>query len=533
MDRRSRSRLLYLVVLAGGLLLLTVGWYVASNRIAAGGGRYVEGVVGRPKYPTPLFARDNPVDGDLAALLFAGLTRIDADGTPQPNLAERWEVTPDGLTYTFHLRPDLRWHDGAPLTAADAAFTVATVQAPGFQGAATLAARWASVIVIVPDERTVVFRLPQPSASFPAVASLGLVPKHLLSGLGAADLLAAPATRATVGSGPFRLVALDETHAVLEPNAAYHLGPPRLARLELRFYADTAALTRAITGKQVSAALLDETPAPEALRAVAARSDLRSTPLVEGAYDLLYLNNQREPLTDTALRRALAASIDRPALIPQESPALPGDGPIVPGSWAYEAGGWSMPAQADALFIAAGWRREGSGTLQRDGKPLRLELLTNDDARRLTLAQAIAAQLRARGIGVTVRTASPSDLLRDHIAPRAYDLLLFGWQADVDPDPFGGWHTSQAAAGGRNVAGFHDVEADRLLEQARRTLDVGERRDLYRRFQQRFVDLAPSVVVAYPRRIYVQPQALRGTAPAVLFEPASRFHDVEQWVIGR
>ena len=533
MDRRSRSRLLYLAVLVGGLLLLTAGWYVASDRLAAGGGRYVEGVVGRPRYPTPLFARDNAVDGDLSALLFAGLTRIDADGTPRPDLAERWEVTPDGQTYTFHLRAGVHWHDGAPLTSADVAFTVAAVQAPGFQGAATLAARWASVVVIVPDERTVVFRLPQPSASFPTVAALGLVPKHLLDGLGAADLLAAPATRSTIGSGPFRLAALDESRAVLEPNAAYHLGPPRLTRFELRFYADEAALARAIAGRQVGAALLDETPAAEALHAVAARDDLSATPLVEGAYDILYVNNQREPLTDTALRRALAASIDRAALIPPESPALPGDGPIVPGSWAYEAGGWSTPAQADALFIAAGWRRESGGALQRDGRPLRLELLTNDDARRVALAHAIAGQLRGRGVEVAVRSASPSDLLRDHIAPRAYDLLLFGWQTDVDPDPFGGWHTSQAASGGRNVAGFHDAEADRLLEQARRTLDGQERRDLYRRFQQRFVDLAPSVVIAYPQRLYVQPAALQGSAPAVLFEPSSRFHGVEQWGVGR
>ena len=131
-----------------------------------------------------------------------------------------------------------------------------------------------------------------------------------------------------------------------------------------------------------------------------------------------------------------------------------------------------------------------------------------------------------------MRALSPSDLLRDHVAPRAYDLLLFGWQTDVDPDPFGGWHTSQAASGGRNVAGFHDEAADRLLEAARRTLDGTERRDLYRQFQVRFVDLAPAVVIAYPRRLYVQPETLEGAAPGVLFEPSSRFQRVEQWVIG-
>lgn len=532
MDRR-RSRPLYLALLVSGLLALTAGWYAFGDRVSAGGGRYIEGVVGAPRYPTPLFSRDNPVDGDLAALVFSGLTKIGADGTPRADLAERWEVTPDGLTYTFHLRPDLRWHDGEPLTSADAAFTVGVVQAPGFQGSSTLAARWANVIVIVPDERTITFRLPQPSASFLTVASLGLVPKHLLDGLGAAEMLNAPAARSTVGSGPFRLASLDEAHAVLEPNATYHLGPPRLARMELRFYADSAALARAVAGEQVSAALLDETPAAESLRAVLDRDDLRTTPLVEGAYDILYVNNQREPLADTALRRALAASIDRRALIPEESPALPGDGPIVPGSWAYSPGGWSTPEQADGLFIAAGWRRGANGTLEKDGKPLRLELLTNDGARRVALANAIGVQLRSHGVEVAVRAMGPSDLLRDHINPRAFDLLLFGWQTDIDPDPYGGWHTSQVASGGRNVAGFHDEAADKLLQDARLTLDTTERRDLYQQFLTRFVDLAPSVVIAYPRRLYVQPEALQGATPAVLFEPASRFHDVTEWVIAR
>ena len=533
MERSRRSRLLYVPLLVGGLVLLTAGWFFLGSRAASGGGSYVEGAVGRPQHPTPLFQRDNAVDGDLASLVFSGLTRIDTDGTPQPDLAERWEVTPDGLTYTFHLRANIAWHDGEPLTSQDAAFTVASVQAPGFQGSSTLAARWANVIVILPDERTVVYRLPQPSAAFLTVASLGLVPLHLLDGIGAAELINAAANRSTVGSGPFRLTTLDESHAVLEPNPTFYLGAPRLDRIELRFYVDVAALARALSTKQVSAALLDETPSEDVLRAVLHRDDLHSTPLVEGAYDILYMNNQRDPLTDTGLRRALAASIDRQALIPSDSPALAGDGPIVPGSWAYTPGNWSSPAQAQGLFAAAGWRHNASGVLERDNKRLTLELLTNDAPRRSALANAIAGQLRTQGVEVTVRTLSTSELLRDRINPRNYDLLLFGWQTDIDPDPYGGWHTSQIASGGRNVAGFHDDTADKLLQDARRTLDTSERRDLYKQFLTRFVDLAPSVVIAYPRRVYVQPSTLQGATPTVLFDAASRFHGAYRWALAR
>ncbi len=465
----------------------------------------------------------------MAALLFSGLTRIEGDGTPLPDLAERWEVTPDGLTYTFYLRSNLLWHDGAPLDARDVAFTVATVQSPGFEGSPALAARWAGVEVIVADPRTLLFRLPAPTASFLSLAALGVVPEHLLRGLGPAELAALPVNTAAVGSGPFRLAQLDSSRAVLERNLTYHHGIAALERIELRFYDTPAALARALERGEVDGALLDRVPPTDALGAVLARPALRVTPMVEAAYSILYLNNQRAPLTDPALRRALTAGLDRGRLIRPEDPAQPGDGPIVPGMWAYSSGAWYKPDQAEALFVAAGWTRGADGVRQRGGVPLAMELLTNDDPARAELATGIAIQLRALGLEVNVRALPAGTLLRDHIDTREYDLLLFAWQADVDPDPFGGWHTSQVATGGRNVAGYHDAQSDALLEQARFTMDTAERTQLYAQWSARFVELAPSVVLAYPRRLYVQPRALEGTAGGVLFTPGSRFHDAHLW----
>ena len=526
------TRLLYALVLVGGIALLAFGWYTRGADRDASAGRYVEGILGRPLHPSPLFARGNPPDADLAALLFSGLTRISADGTPVPDLAERWEVTPDGLAYTFHLRPDLRWHDGEQLDAADVAFTVSAVQAPGFAGAPALAARWSGVRVVTPDPQTVLMRLPAPAAGFLAQAALGIVPAHLLRSLSPAQLPDASRAASTVGSGPFRLVSLDATRAVLEPNASYHFGVPGLSGVVLRFYPDRDTLARAVSGGEVQAALLPEGADDALARAVAARPLLRPTPLVVGGYTALYLNNQRGILADPALRRALAASIDREALIAATGAtprALVGDGPIVPGTWAYSPGVWPRLDQADALFDAAGWPRGTDGIRAKSIARLRLELVTNADVEREELASAVANQLRPRGIEVTVRALPAGELLRDRIDPRDFDLLLFGWQTDVDPDPYGGWHTSQIGAGGRNIAGFHDADADRALEAARVTLDTAERREQYARFTARFIDQAPSVILQYPRRIYVQPRNLEGIAGGVLFDPADRFREVHRW----
>jgi peptide/nickel transport system substrate-binding protein len=106
------------------------------------GGTYVEGLVGYPQYINPLFSDLNEIDRDLCALVFEGLTRVDKHNQIAPLLAERWEVSEDGLVYTFHLRENVRWQDGEPLTADDVLFTIAVLQSPDFPGLPSLSELW-------------------------------------------------------------------------------------------------------------------------------------------------------------------------------------------------------------------------------------------------------------------------------------------------------------------------------------------------------------------------------------------------------
>ena len=538
---RTSSAPLYASVLALGLVLLAAGWLALGGTDGGSApGRYVEGAIGAPARVNPLLGGRNQVDDDLAALVFNGLTRSSGDGTPVPDLAERWEVTPDRRTYTFHLRRNVFWHDGGRLDTHDVAFTVGLLQALDFAGSPALAAAWSRVEVIVADERTILFRLPEPSAAFLTTASLGVLPEHVLAGLAGPNgldgrgLLDAAFNREPIGTGPYRLVELDRRLARLERNPSYHLGAPDIDEIELRFYPDEDALAAAIAAGDVDGALLP--PALEALVRPEARIPARIVTRTEAGYLVLYVNNQRAPLNEPALRRALTAALDHGALAASADGlpgGLPGDGPIVPGSWAYSAGPSRDLAAAAALLDGAGWPRNEIGRRARDGNELDFTLATNDDPRRAALAEAVAGQLRAHGIHVSLEVLPAAALLATRLEPRDYDLLLFAWDQGADPDPYAAWHTSQIAPGGRNVAAYTDPASDRLLEAARVTLDIAERRDLYAQLSARFAETAPSVILLYPRRAYLLPAGLEGLDGGLLFGPESRFRDVHLWRLER
>jgi len=552
-SRPALLRALYLALLAGGLALLGAWWIASANAEDDRATRWIEGVVGGANQLNPLLAVPGTTDADLAALIFDGLIRIDADGTPLPDLAERWEVTPDGLTYTFVLRDDVSWHDGRPLTTADVARTIELVQAADFPGPPALAANWQTIDPFVIDERTILLRIPDPAADFLSRLAVGIIPAHRLEGVAAADLPALAFNARPTGTGPYRLSSLNGDRAILERNTSYHRGAPLIERVELRFYPNATRQLEALVRGEIDAALRGEQPDPRETQLLAERPELDDTLLLRHAFTVLYINNQRFPFDDVDLRRAIAASLD-PAQIVSDAGirGLPGDGVLVPGSWVdlrpedgdasdnSEEGGVSDggngsdatatdPPDPAAPWTAAGYERDADGRLVRGGNPLTIELLTNADATRIGLAQALAAALNEQGVTVEVTPLPATELLTRRLVPRDYELALFGWEANIDPDPYLGWHTSQISETGRNIAGFQDAAADALLEAARLTLDAAERRDLYAAFADRFAGRAASVILLYPARLYIHRDTVEGFTPGLLFTPADRFRDIHLW----
>ena len=530
--------LLFVAVLAAAAAL----WLRLSgteNVVLTKDTEYVEGVAGTWQRVNPLFSSANDVDQDLAALVFSGLIRLGPTGEAQPGLAQDLPtISADGMTYTFTLRKDLKWHDGEPLTSRDVRFTVQRLKDADFRGDPNLATGWEDVEVTAPDDLTVVLKLRSRSAPFLVRnATVGLLPEHLLQGKSAGALFDDPFNAAPVGSGPYRLESLNSQEAVLRANAGYYLGDPGIDVIRLKFFADYPAALRALQGKRLDGLFLRDLAVPAMAAEIDALEDVTIEHTKGTASVIMYLNNDQVALfEDARIRRAISLAIDRKSLTEQvyRDFGEPSSSQVPPGSWAYAADYDTQRSEnlteARKLLADAGWvQHPTSGVLAREGGEFRFTIRTDTDQTRVAIANEIARDLEPLGIRATVVSTTFSVLRRDFLQERKYDAVIATWDQGPDPDPYPAWHSSQMGSAGLNLANFADAIVDELIAKARITEDQSVRKDLYRQFQEKWEELAPSVVLAYPQRAYVRSSAIKAPAVGVLFIPAQRFANIQEW----
>lgn len=530
-----------LVVIGGVVVAVATAWFIFGDSILGSGeegtARYREAVVGPPERVNPLFAHLNDTDRDLTALVFSGLTRLGVDGEVLPDLAESWDISPSRRSVTFTLRPGIVWHTGSPLTAADVVFTYNLLGDPKLQGDPDQAPLWRQVNCTDPDELTVICDLPAPFAPFLAFTTMGILPRHILEGSDAASLFDSTFNQNPIGTGPYRLAELDESHAILKANAGFHLGAPSIEEVEFKFYADSASAASAIVRGDADGLLLEPSTSRAEAEELTSRPGVKVYSANRTAYTILYLNNSEPPLNDKAVREAVAESIDMDGIINDilGSAATAATSPMVPGSWAFNPDIERYdhdPKAARRTLDEAGWTMpEGANVRQKGDVELRISLAIDQDPIRGAVAEPIAEQLGEAGIAVTLVHEDSATLVNDYLIPRQYQAAIFGWDTGPDPDPYPGWHSSQASDNGRNIAAYRNEDADRLLEQARRTSDLNERQALYYTFQQVFHDDVPSIVLYYPVFTYVVSDKVKGVELGTLFNTGSRFRNVHEWTL--
>ncbi|MGD9933172.1 MAG: ABC transporter substrate-binding protein [Dehalococcoidia bacterium] len=538
-DADSRRRLL----LAGAALLVIVVAIGAYLRISGDDdalpveeGALVEGLAGTWQRVNPLFANLNEVDEDISALVFAGLLVRTPDGSVAAGMADLPEISADGRTYTFRLRDGLLWHDGQPVTSADVAFTIDAITDPEFRGDPALAEPWTGIEVQTPDERTVVFVLQQPLASFEArYATIGIVPEHVLGELTAAALFESAFNQEPIGSGPYRLTRLGTGEALLEAFPQYYQGKALIERIRLRFFPDYPSATAALAAGELDAVMLREPLTASRLAELQSIEGIDLLAYQRSAYLILYLNNDDARFSDPRVRRAISLAIDRRALAADHfaGVATASASVIAPGTWAYAGlfdDGVRSLTEARRLLDEAGWTiNAATGVRTREGSELRFTIRTDNDAQRTGMATAIAESLDVLGIRATVAATTFLVLQRDFLRERRYDAALAGWDQGGDPDPYFGWHSSQLGTAGLNLANFRDVVSDELIATARQSTDQEVRRELYRQFQEQWAKLAPSVVLLYPQYLYAVRGGLEGPEAGALAVPADRFAQIHTW----
>lgn len=338
------------------------------------------------------------------------LTRLTPDFGVEPLLATRWEPV-DGRTWRFHLRRDVRFHDGRPLDAEAVRQSLETVLEQGL-GYGPLEPGAVRAV----DDSTVEITSERPDLR---------LPERLVHPNWAIFASDSDPSRHPVGTGPFRWVEYrPHRHVVVERNDDYWAEPPRLRRIVFRFYPDATTRTLALMAGEVD--LIMDLPR-EQVPAVEEREELRVARADVGQMLNLNLNlrgtDRYATLGEPALRRAVALGIDRARLVGR---IWNGEGevvqnitvPAVLGRWAGHVAQFPFhPERAARLLDRAGWSRGPDGTRQRRGERLRLELMASPELDAGT-AEFVQAALRALGVDAT--------LVRPPDAAAHYDRLVAG-----------------------------------------------------------------------------------------------------------
>ena len=450
-------------------------------------------------------------------VLYTTLVRHDADLRPLPYLARAWELSPDSNVVTFHLRTDVSWHDGTPVTARDVVFTFDRLKDPqvGYPNAQYFD-RWDAAQVA--NDSTVVFHMRPHNAYLFGWTQVAIIPEHLLGGVPPYELANDPfGTVRPVGSGPFRFVErVPGDRWVFEANPDFPEdlgGRPYLDRLIHREIADeTVMLAELRTGG------IDMILGATGAMVERAESDSSLTVHAFAAPDYSFIawNPKRPFFNDPEVRGALTMAIDRQAMVEtvRGGYAAIATGPVGPWHWAYDES-WAplphAPDSAAARLEAAGWvDADGDGIRERDGVPFRFEIVSSPGREREQMGQLIQSDLAKVGVHAELQVLELPALIPLVTSPdRRFDAVIGAWVRDVQLDDRDLW-SCEMVGQMFQFTSYCNPALEPVLESIPRTVDRGRLRDLIRSYHETIAADQPYTFLFYQEAVDVYRSDVRG-----------------------
>ncbi|MDB5266547.1 MAG: family 5 extracellular solute-binding protein peptide/nickel transport system substrate-binding [Parcubacteria group bacterium] len=508
------------------------------------GGSLSEGVVGNPRFINPVLAYSE-ADKNLSALIYSGLVRLAPDGSIVNDIADDVSISPDGLTYTVHIRPDATFQDNEPITSDDVEFTIQKIENTALKS--PLFGTWAGIGVEKPDASTVVFTLKKPYAPFIDNLTLGILPKHIWKNVTDDEFSFSQFNALPIGSGPYTINAVQRNsggipdYYDLSPFERSIGGMPWIKHLIFKFYPNQTELLNAYQNGDIES--ISGFSPEEAIVLLNSNSRILSSPLPR-VFGVFFNQSQNKALLDKSARQALDLSAPKEKIVEDilHGYATVIDGPLPPALFAWSgARSTTTPidarmAAAQQILIGGGWTKNPqTGIFEKKSKGATLTLsfsISTGDAPEL---KAVAEKLRTAwqtlGAKVDVLVFETGDLNQNVIRPRKFEALLFGEVVGRDADVYPFWHSSERNDPGLNIALYANSKVDKLLEDARQTTDPIKRENDYRSFDKEIRADVPAVFLYTPSYLYLAPTSVKSITFGELTTPQDRFLGIRDWYI--
>lgn len=528
-------------ILSGGLLL-SRSYLKLTKPVPETGGSHTEGMLKEPRNINPIYAATD-TDRDIARLVFSRLIYYDSEEKIKTDLADRYEISEDGKTYTVFMRKNAFWHDEKPVTADDAVFTVKAVQNPQYKS--PLRPNWQGVEAEKLDQYTVRFTLRNPYAPFIENLTLGIIPKHLWEAVNPEQMLLHEYNLKPVGSGPFQFqrFSRDKDGSILwyelQRNRRYYREGPYLQKITFVFFKNEPDMISSWHKGEIdsfsplSAARTEE---------IDAEKNFSLNLRMPRIFGLFFNQNKAPALADKNVREAMARAVDKNLIAEKAASggAAPADSPLpFLGSTLEESISHLYdPETAKDILEKSGWRDEdGDGVREKKitqkSKQTKLELkfklTTSDWPDLLKSAELLKDMLENIGMEISIEKKSFLELESSVIHPRNFEMFLFGQVYGYEIDPFAFWHSSQIKDPGLNIAAYSNKKTDQLLEEARKISDRNLRNKKYTEFGKILTQDLPAIFLYSQLYSYIVPADLKGVELAKISLPADRFNEANEW----
>jgi oligopeptide transport system substrate-binding protein len=470
------------------------------------------------------------MDSMIAYSLFEGLTKLNAKTSlPEPDLADRWTVSPDGKVYTFHLRPEARWSDGDPVTAGDFVYSFHRILSPAY-GALYSYMLWpirnaeafndgkltdfSQVGVKAIDDHTLEVSLDKPTPYLPAIASHTTwlpVQKKTIEKFGRMDEKGTKWTRPgnLVGNGAFTLLEWNtNARIVVVKNPLYwDAANTRLNRIEFYPIEKPEIEDLNFRSGQLHATYQLPMPKVEYYRSHVP-PELGVDPVLSTFY--FFLNVTKPPFDNVKLRQALNYGVDREAI---SKAVLEGVYPPAHCLTPPNCGGYTCRTQVPDNFEKARQLLAEAGYPGGRGLPP-IEVQCFQTEVKLRVTEAVQAMWQKElGVHITIAQMETKTLYQNQ-QNKEYTMAFSGWLADyADPNTFLG---TMVTGGGNNYAGWSNKEFDSLIDQASKTADNAKRMELFQKAEAILLDESPLIPLYFQPNVYAISPLVKGWTTTVV-----------------